>query len=79
MNDKNTAANNSMSKVANEELWPGIDSRFLLVIVAALRNKQLLRGFKPRIESESSKPRNVRIALEEIKHGLVQFTVPESE
>jgi len=33
-----------MSKVANEELWPGIDSRFLLVIVAALRNKQLLRG-----------------------------------
>jgi DNA-directed RNA polymerase omega subunit len=74
MNDTQKAANNSMSKTANEELWPGIESRFLLVLVAAQRNKQLLKGSLPRIEDQPVKARNVRIALEEIKHGLVPFT-----
>jgi DNA-directed RNA polymerase omega subunit len=61
--------------VANEELWPGIDSMYRLVIVAALRNKQLLRGSYPRIEADQRRRRNTSIALEEVKRGLVPFTI----
>jgi DNA-directed RNA polymerase omega subunit len=59
--------------VGDEGLWPGIDSRFRLVIVAALRSKQLLRGAHPRISSDPKKRRNTSIALEEVKQGLVAF------
>jgi DNA-directed RNA polymerase omega subunit len=76
MRDNGRADNNSMSKVANEELWPGIDSRFTLVVVAALRSKQLLQGARPRIVSENRKARNTSIALEEIRLGLVPFSFP---
>ncbi len=61
-------------KVAIEDEWPGIDSRFRLVVVAALRSKQLLRGSTPRIIADPLKRRNTSIALEEVKQGLVDFT-----
>lgn len=60
--------------VAAEGTWPGIDSRFRLIIVAGLRTKQLLHGSKPRIEADKSRRRNTSIALEEVKRGLVPFT-----
>jgi DNA-directed RNA polymerase omega subunit len=62
------------SGVANEGTWPGIDSRFRLIIVAGLRTKQLLHGSKPRIEADKGRRRNTSIALEEVKRGLVPFT-----
>ena len=65
---------NKLSGVANEGTWPGIDSRFRLIIVAGLRTKQLLHGTKPRIEADKSRHRNTSIALEEVKRGLVHFT-----
>lgn len=65
---------NGYSGVANEGTWPGIDSRFRLIIVAGLRAKQLVRGSKPRIEDEKSRRRSTSIALEEVKRGLVPFT-----
>jgi len=55
--------------------WPGIDSHFRLIVVAALRSKQLLRGASARIEPDPLKRRNTSIALEEVKRGLVMFTV----
>jgi DNA-directed RNA polymerase omega subunit len=58
----------------NEGTWPGIDSRFRLIIVAGLRTKQLLHGSKPRIEAEKGRRRNTSIAVEEVKRGLVPFT-----
>lgn len=70
--DKTT--NNGASRVVNEEQWPGIDSMYRLIIVAALRNKQLLRGAHPRIEADPLKRKNTSIALEEVKQGLVPFT-----
>jgi DNA-directed RNA polymerase omega subunit len=70
------ATRNDFSDVANEGFWPGIDSRFRLIIVAGLRTKQLLHGSKPRIEIDPLKRRNTTIALEEVKRGLVPFTVP---
>ena len=60
---------------AGEEQWPGIDSRYRLIVVAALRSKQLLRGATPRIDADPLKRRNTSIALEEVKRGLVPFTL----
>jgi DNA-directed RNA polymerase omega subunit len=68
-----------LTGVANEGTWPGIDSRFRLIIVAGLRAKQLLHGSKPRIETNKGRRRNTSIALEEVKRGLVHFTRVNSD
>ena len=70
---------NNLTGVANEGTWPGIDSRFRLIIVAGLRTKQLLHGSKPRIETDKRRHRNTSIALEEVKRGLVAFTTFQKE
>jgi len=51
-----------------------MDSHFLLIAVAALRHKQLVRGALPRIVADARRHRNTSIALEEVKQGLVPFT-----
>ena len=53
---------------------PGDISRFRAVVVAALRAKQLRRGSKPRIELDDKKHKDISIAMEEVKRGLVNFT-----
>jgi len=58
---------------------PPIDSRFLFVDVAALRAKQLRRGARVRFEADQStstlhKPE--RVAMEEVRRGLVYYDVP---
>ncbi|HEY0378015.1 MAG TPA: DNA-directed RNA polymerase subunit omega [Pyrinomonadaceae bacterium] len=63
------------SHISNEEIWPGIDSRYRLIVVAALRSKQLLRGSPPRIEVDMQRRKDTSIALEEVKRGLVPFTI----
>ncbi len=62
-----------------EDEWPGIDSRFRLIVVAALRNKQLLRGAHPRIDADPLRRKNLSVALEEVKRGLVPFTITGHE
>jgi len=59
-----------------------IESRFLYVDVAALRAKQLRRGARPRLDhaEEPVVTKNVkaeRVAMEEVKHNLVQWDLPE--
>lgn len=61
--------------VANDDEWPGIDSRYRLIVIAALRSKQLLHGSLPRIDADPRRHRNTSIALEEVKRGLVPFTI----
>ena len=73
MTATNNKNGNGLTGVANEGAWPGIASRFHLIIVAGLRTKQLLHGSKPRIESDKRRRRNTSIALEEVKRGLVPF------
>ncbi len=48
---------------------------YRLIVVAALRNKQLTRGASPRVEANPLRHRNTSIAVEEVKRGLVPFTV----
>ena len=56
---------------------PPITSRFLFVDVAALRAKQLRRGARPRLDPDVVLPRKPeRIAMEEVRHGLVYYDVP---
>ncbi|HEX8845667.1 MAG TPA: DNA-directed RNA polymerase subunit omega [Pyrinomonadaceae bacterium] len=66
---------NGFSHISNEEVWPGVDSRYRLIVLAALRSKQLLRGSLPRIEVDMQRRKNTSIALEEVKRGLVPFTI----
>ena len=58
---------------ANEG-WPGIVSRFQLVLLAGRRSKQLFKGAHPRIPADPLKKRTTSIALEELRQGLVIFT-----
>jgi DNA-directed RNA polymerase omega subunit len=52
-----------------------VDSIYRLIILAGLRSKQLVRGSQPRIEADPSRRKNTSIALEEIRQGLVYFTI----
>jgi DNA-directed RNA polymerase omega subunit len=62
------------------EPLPPIQSRFLFVDVAALRAKQLRRGAQPRLGDEVPVPHKAeRIAMEEVKRGLVYFDVPPTK
>lgn len=60
---------------------PPIQSRFLFVDVAALRAKQLRRGAQPRLErADAPAPLKAeRLAMEEVRRGLVYYDVPASE
>jgi DNA-directed RNA polymerase omega subunit len=58
---------------------PPIQSRFLFVDVAALRAKQLRRGARVRFEPEpviAGPHKPERIAMEEVRRGLVYYDVP---
>ena len=55
-----------------------IDSKYRLIILAAKRSKQLQRGARPRIDIDSQKHKNTRIALEEVVRGRVHFTMTDS-
>jgi DNA-directed RNA polymerase omega subunit len=61
---------------------PPIESRFLYVDVAAMRAKQLRRGALPRINDDDLGEHGMvphkaeRIAMEEVKRGLVLYDIP---
>lgn len=66
---------------------PPIESRFLYVDVAALRAKQLRRGALPRLEEGDSNVaytraiplKAERVAMEEVRRGLVLYEVPATK
>lgn len=59
---------------------PLITSRFLFVDVAAQRAKQLRRGALPRLERPASSPHKLeRVAMEEVKQGVIHYTLPTTE
>jgi DNA-directed RNA polymerase omega subunit len=76
---RETTRDNAVVEDVNGEQWPGIDSTFRLIVVAALRSKQLLHGARPRIKAEPLRRRNTSIALEEVRRGLVSFSTKEKK
>jgi DNA-directed RNA polymerase subunit K/omega len=70
----------SASEFSNvpEEPVPPISSRFMFVDVAALRAKQLRRGARLRFQADQAHVplKSERKAMEEVRRGLVPYTVP---
>jgi len=52
-----------------------IDSIYRMIVVAGLRSKQLVRGARPKIQPHPDCRRNITIALEEARRGLIRFTL----
>lgn len=73
------AMNKSPSEIAkaapNSERETEIGSKFRLIVVASLRSKQLYKGSPSRLEANPLRRRNTSIALEEVRRGLVHFTI----
>jgi len=69
----------STEETAEETPAPEIDSKYRLIILAAKRSKQLQRGARPRIDIDTLKHKNTRIALEEVMSGRVNFTITKDE
>ena len=68
----------------DEPLEPAapITSRFLFVDVAAQRAKQLRRGALSRLDRHppTQGPHKLeRVAMEEVRGGLIQYTLPTAE
>lgn len=57
-------------------LAPPITSRFLFVDVAAQRAKQLRRGALPRIDVGAGPHKLERVAMEEVRSGLIDYSLP---
>jgi DNA-directed RNA polymerase omega subunit len=64
---------------------PPIESRFLFVDVAAMRAKQLRRGALVRLSDDDGVEHRAiphkaeRVAMEEVRRGLVQYEVPSTD
>jgi DNA-directed RNA polymerase omega subunit len=79
MDEINSLPEETQAPVIPAEPAPPIGSRFLFVDVAALRAKQLKRGARPRFDYDDGfklhKPE--RLAMEEVRRGLVYYDVPD--
>jgi DNA-directed RNA polymerase subunit omega len=54
------------------------DNRFLKVLIAAQRAKQIHRGARPLVQNSNT--RATRIALEEVDRGLISFEfIPQNQ
>jgi DNA-directed RNA polymerase omega subunit len=54
-----------------EKTPTSVDSKFRLVLVAANRAEQLMRGARPKVETGKKKP--TRLAMEEVASNLVEW------
>jgi DNA-directed RNA polymerase subunit omega len=61
-----------MARVTVEDCLEKVDNRFLLVMLAAKRVKQLYKGARPLIENKSGN-KNVVLSLREIASGRVSY------
>ncbi|NMC74780.1 MAG: DNA-directed RNA polymerase subunit omega [Geobacteraceae bacterium] len=61
-----------MARVTVEDCLKQVNNRFLLVMLASKRVKQLYKGSKPLIENKSNN-KNVVLALREIAAGKIHY------
>jgi DNA-directed RNA polymerase subunit omega len=66
-----------MARVTVEDCLKNVKNRFELVIIAAARARQLMRGQEPKIEWDNDKP--TVVALREIAAGYTDFSKPNEE
>ncbi len=65
-----------MARITVEDCLDHVSNRFELVLVAARRTKQLLKGARPLVESDN---KEVVTALREIAAGEVTLEYPSEE
>ncbi len=63
-----------MARVTVEDCLEKVDNRFLLVMLASKRVKQLFKGVKPLIDNRAGN-KNVVVSLREIAAGKVNFEI----
>ncbi|WP_243374483.1 DNA-directed RNA polymerase subunit omega [Geotalea sp. SG265] len=63
-----------MARVTVEDCLEKVDNRFLLVMLASKRVKQLFKGAKPLIDNRAAN-KNVVVSLREIAAGKVNFEI----
>ena len=63
-----------MARVTVEDCLDKVDNRFVLVMLASKRVKQLYKGARPLIENKAAN-KNVVIALREIAAGRVNYEI----
>ncbi len=73
------ASTEEIEEIVDEVQAPEVDSKYRLIILAAKRSKQLQRGARPRIDIDTVKHKNTRIALEEVMRGRVNFSVTDKD
>jgi DNA-directed RNA polymerase omega subunit len=71
--------NEEATEAVEQNKLTEVDSKYRLIIVAAKRSKQLQRGARPRIEIDPQKHKPTRIALEEVLHGKVDYSIIDGE
>jgi DNA-directed RNA polymerase subunit omega len=64
-----------MARITVEDCLKEVPNRFLLVMVAAKRAKQLYKGGAPLIENKANN-KKVVLSLREIAAGKVDFEIP---
>lgn len=64
-----------MARVTVEDCLVEIPNRFLLVMVAAKRTKQLYKGGQPLIDNKAAN-KKVVLSLREIAAGRVDYEIP---
>jgi DNA-directed RNA polymerase subunit omega len=64
-----------MARVTVEDCLEKVDNRFALVLLAARRTKQLLKGSQPLIDKTDNKP--IVTALREVAAGKVAYQDPQ--
>jgi DNA-directed RNA polymerase subunit omega len=65
-----------MARVTVEDCLDKVENRFLLVMLAAKRVKQLYKGARPLIENKSDN-KNVVLALREIAAGKMSYALTQ--
>jgi len=64
-----------MARITVEDCLQQVPNRFLLVMVAAKRAKQLFKGAQPLIDNKANN-RKVVLALREVAAGKVEYELP---
>ncbi len=62
-----------------EKQPPPIDSKYRMIILAAQRSKQIQRGARPRVDMDLQRHKPTRVALEEVMHGKVNFSITDQD
>ena len=66
-----------MARITIEDCNEKVENRFRLVIMAAIRAKQLMRGARPLIKADDN--RSIVVALREVAAGHILPESPEPE